>query len=77
MAKPITNSDRMLQSVLSDSRLMEYGGYTPDDYQTINEALYADNYVVQAVAKIIDGKERNLSDKDIYNIVTNYLKSTI
>ena len=77
MAKPITNSDRMLQSVLSDSRLLEYGGYNPDDYPTINEALYADNYVVQAVAQIIDGKERNLSDKDIYNVVTNYLKSTI
>lgn len=77
MAKTITNSDRMLQSVLSDYRLVEYGGYKPDDYLTIDDALLSDNYVVHAVAQIIDGKENNSSDRDIYNIVTNYLKSTI
>lgn len=72
-----TNSDRMLQTVLSDEKLIAYGEYNIADYQTIDQALNADNPVVAAVAKIINGLRRNLSENEIYNEVSNYLKNNI
>ncbi len=77
MAKPLTNSDRMLQCVLRDSKLISYGGYSPEDYDTVNEALRSDNVCVQTVAKIIYGKDNGKSDKEIYNEINNLLKSSI
>lgn len=77
MAKQLTNADRLMQAVLSDAKLAEYGEYNPDDYATIDDAIVSDNFCVQAVAKIIYDKEQNQSDKEIYNDVSNFLKSTI
>ncbi|MCB9017729.1 MAG: hypothetical protein H6544_03895 [Prevotellaceae bacterium] len=77
MARYLTNSDKVLQAVLSDERLMAHAQYNPMDYETIAEALDSDNAVVCAVAKIIDGKGNNATDKEIYNEVTNYLKSNL
>lgn len=77
MAKQLTNADCLLQSILADAKLIEYGEYNPDDFSTLDEALISDNFCVQAVAKIINDKERNQSDKEIYNDVSNFLKSSI
>jgi hypothetical protein len=77
MAKYLTNGDKVLQAVLSDEGLIKHGDYNPADFDTIDEALSSDNPVVCAVAKIIDGKEHNSTDKEIYNEVTNYLKSNL
>lgn len=77
MAKYFTNGDKVLQAVLSDERLINHGDYNPADFDTISEALVSDNAVVCAVAKIIDGNERKLSEKEIYNEVSNYLKQLI
>lgn len=77
MAKYFTNGDKVLQAVLSDERLINQGDYNPADFDTIIEALDSDNAVVCAVAKIIDGKENNATDREIYNEVTNYLKSNL
>lgn len=77
MAKYFTNGDKVLQAVLSDERLINQGDYNPADFDTITEALDSDNAVVCAVAKIIDGKENNATDREIYNEVTNYLKSNL
>lgn len=77
MDNRFTNSDRMLQTVLSDEKLIAYGEYNVADYQTIDQALNADNPVVVAVAKIINGLRRNLSENEIYNEVSNYLKTNI
>lgn len=77
MAKKLTNADRLLSSVLNDAKLVEYGEYDAEKYATVDEALVSDNFCVQAVARIINDKEQNLSDKEIYNNVSNYLKSTI
>lgn len=77
MDNRFTNSDRMLQTVLSDEKLIAYGEYNVVDYQTIDQALNADNPVVVAVAKIINGLRRNLSENEIYNEVSNYLKTNI
>lgn len=77
MAKYFTNGDKVLQAVLSDERLINHGDYNPADFDTISEALDSDNAVVCVVAKIIDGHERKLTDKEIYNEVSNYLKQPI
>lgn len=77
MAKYFTNGDKVLQAVLSDERLINQGDYNPADFDTITEALDSDNAVVCTVAKIIDGKEKNATDREIYNEVTNYLKSNL
>ena len=77
MAKYLTNSDKVLQAVLSDEVLINHVDYNPTDFETIAEALSSDNPVVCAVAKIIDGKEHNSTEKEIYNEVTNYLKSNL
>lgn len=75
MNNRFTNSDRMLQTVLSDEKLIAYGEYNVADYETIDQALNADNPVVVSVAKIINGLRRNSSENEIYNEVSNYLKN--
>lgn len=77
MDNRFTNSDRMLQTVLNDEKLIAYGEYNVADYETIDQALNADNPVVVAVAKIINGLRRNSSENEIYNEVSNYLKNNI
>jgi hypothetical protein len=77
MAKYLTNEDKILQAVLSDQRLCEYAEYNVGDFETISEALDSDNPIVCAIARIIDGNERNLTGREIYNEVSNYLKQNI
>jgi len=77
MAKYLTNGDKILQAVLSDQRLCNYAEYNPADFETISDALNSDNPTVCAIAKIIEGNERNSTEKEIYNEVSNYLKQTI
>ncbi len=77
MESRFTNSDRMLQIVLGDEKLIAYGEYNVADYETIDQALNADNPVVVAVAKIINGLRKKSSENEIYNEVSNYLKNNI
>jgi hypothetical protein len=77
MAATYTNSDRILQAVLKDDRLVLYGNYNPSDYETIEEAAASDNCIVGAVAKIIEGKNLGKTDKEIYNEVNHYLQERI
>lgn len=77
MAKYFTNGDRILQAVLGDNKLSDYAKYDQDDFETIAEALDSDNPIVFVIAKIIDGSEHKLSEKEIYNEVSNYLKQSI
>ena len=77
MAKYLTNGDKILHAVLSDQKLCEYAEYNIADFETISDALDSDIPIVCAIAKIIDGSERNLTEREIYNEVSNYLKQTI
>ncbi len=77
MAKYLTNGDKVLQAVLSDQKLCEFADYNVADFETISEALDSDNPIVCAIAKIIDGNERSLTEREIYNEVSNYLRQTI
>ena len=77
MENRFTNSDRMLQVVLNDEKLIAYGEYNIADYETIDQALNADNPIVVAVAKIIYGLRKKSSENEIYNEVSNYLKNNL
>lgn len=72
-----TNSDKILQAVLSDVRLSEVAEYNPDDFDTVVSAKDSDNPIVHAVAIIVEKVEQDASDKEIYNEVSNYLKNNI
>jgi hypothetical protein len=76
----MTNEDKMLQLVLSDTNLSSFYEYNADDFQTINDALESENPIVVAVAKIIRGLQYD-SDasrrKEIYNEIFNYLNKNI
>ena len=70
-------SDKMLQSVLLDEKLMKYGGYTADECTSLVKALSSDNYIVQAVARIIDGGRSGATPNEIYREVSDYLKQMV
>jgi len=72
-----TNGDRILQAVLADTKLSEWGNYTPTGTETITEALDSENATIRAVAMIIDGNENQHTQKEIYNQVSNYLTSNL
>lgn len=77
MVKYLTNGDKILQAVLRDQRLCEYAEYNSANFETITDALDSENPIVCAVAKIVDCNERNLTEREIYNEVSNYLKQTV
>jgi hypothetical protein len=72
----MNNEDKMLQLVLSDKNLSSFYEYNAADYATVEDALRADNPVVVAVAKVINGISGNSEksiQKEVYNEVFNYL----
>ena len=77
MAHYNNNSNRILQAVLTDEILIEFGEYKPADYQSLDEALVSDNLVVNTVARIINEVNEESSPREIYNMVTTYLKNNI
>lgn len=77
MAHYNNNSNRILQAVLTDEKLIELGEYNPADYQSLDEALVSDNLVVNTVARIINEVNEESSPREIYNMVTTYLKNNI
>lgn len=72
-----SNGDKILQAVISDEQLIKQYDYSPDDFTTINEALDSDVAVVKAIAQIILKFEQKASEREIYNEVSNFLKSNI
>lgn len=72
-----TNSDKILQAVITDEQLMNFYGYNPNDYSSISDALDSDNAVIRAIAQIINRNEQKATEREIYNEVSNFLKSNI
>lgn len=67
------NDNKMLQAVLLDENLMEFGNYTPADISTIEQALDSDNYVINAVAQIIKRTSEGASEKELWKEIDKYL----
>lgn len=72
-----TNADKILQAVIADEQLVNFYGYNPDDYRSISKALTSEVAVIQAIAQIIDRSEQKATEREIYNEVSNFLKSKI
>lgn len=77
MKTHFSNGDRILQSVISNDKLSQWGEYNPTGDETVQDALYSSNPVVKAVAMIIDGQENGRTQKEIYTQVTQYLTQTL
>jgi hypothetical protein len=76
----MSNEDKMLQLVLSDNNLSSFYEYNSSDFQTIEDALDANNPIIVSVAKIIRGVNGNSdksNQKEVYNEVFNYLNNNI
>ena len=56
---------------------MDYGKYTYADFSTLTQALVSDNYVINAVARIIKGLDDKSSLNEIWREVNNYLKENV
>ena len=72
-----TNGDKILQAGIAEEQLIHFYGYNPDDYSSISDALYSDIPVIQAIAQIISQNEQKATEREIYNEVSNFLKSNI
>ena len=66
------NEDFDFQSLAEGRDLL-----SPEEFETVSEAMRSDNACVQAVAKIIYGKDHDHTDKEIYNEVNNLLKTSL
>ena len=77
MKTHFSNGDRILQSVISNDKLSQWGEYKPTGDETVQDALYSSNPVVKAVAIIRDGQENGRTQKEIYTQVTQYLTQTL
>ena len=58
----MTNGDKIFKAVIEDSALISYGGYNPDNYDSLQNALDDENIVISTVAKIIYYQLRGHSD---------------
>lgn len=68
------NYSKILEAVLLDEKLMEYGKYEPSEITSLDYALDSDNAVVSAVATIVEGMSNDLKEKELYNTVNDLLK---
>lgn len=73
----IKNTDKMLQAVLLNERLMKFGNYNASDISKIDQALDSGNYVINVVAQIIKRTNEDASDKELWKEVNEYLKRNV
>jgi hypothetical protein len=74
---PMTNNDKILQAVLMNERLMEFGDYNAAEVSSIYEALVSENYVVNTVAQIIKRASEKATEKELWKEVNDYLKRNV
>lgn len=73
----ISNNEKMLQTVLLNDRLMEFGGYSPAEISSIYSALDSDNYVINTVAQIIKRADEGASERELWKEIYDYLKRNV
>ena len=62
----MTNNEKILQAVLLDERLMEFGGYTSEDIGNIYQAMDSENYVISTVAQIINRTNEGATERELW-----------
>ena len=73
----ITNNEKILQAVLLDEKLMEFGGYTSEDIGNIYQAMDSDNYVISSVAQIINRTSEGAAERELWKEINDYLKRNV
>ena len=73
----ISNLDKMLQAVLFNEKLMEYGKYTAEDFKSIDQALCSDNYIVNTVAQIIRRTNDDVTEAVLWKEINDYLRKNV
>lgn len=73
----ITNNEKILQAVLLDDKLMEFGGYTAEDIGNIYQAMNSDNYVISTVAQIISRTSEGATERELWKEINDYLKRNV
>ena len=80
MARKKSNNEsynKILEAILLDEKLMEYGQYEPSEISSLEYALGSKNAIVSAVASIVEGLSEEMSEKEIYNTVNDLLKKKL
>lgn len=77
MATHYSNGDKILQAVLADKKLAQWGEYEPTGDETIIDALNSSNPIIRTVAMIIDGHENQSTVKEVYTQITQFLTQTL
>lgn len=72
-----TNSDKMLQAVLSNEELMKFGGYTYAEIGTLYQAIKSDNVVINTVAQIIKRADEGATVVGLWKEINEYLKRNV
>lgn len=73
----ITNNEKILQAVLLDDKLMEFGGYTAEDIGNIYQAMDSDNCVISTVAQIISRTSEGATERELWKEINDYLKRNV
>lgn len=73
----MTNNEKILQAVLLDERLMEFGGYTSEDIGNIYQAMDSENYVISTVAQIINRTNEGATERELWKEINDYLKRNV
>lgn len=73
----MTNNEKILQAVLLDERLMEFGGYTSEDIGNIYQAMDSENYVISTVAQIINRTNEGTTERELWKEINDYLKRNV
>lgn len=73
----ISNNNKMVEAVLLDKDLMEFGKYNLANLPSIYAAMESDNVIVGAVARIIMRADDGDSESAIYKEVNDYLKRKV
>ncbi|MCQ2077145.1 MAG: hypothetical protein MJZ20_09040 [Bacteroidaceae bacterium] len=73
----MVQTDKMLQAILCNEKLVEYGEYDPSQFTNLSQALCSDNFVVNAVAQIVSSVHDGESVKEVYNKVSQYLQNHV
>ena len=73
----MTNNEKILQAVLLDDKLMEFGGYTAEDIGNIYQAIDSDNCVISAVAQIISRTNEGATERELWKEINDYIKRNV
>ena len=73
----MTNNEKILQAVLLDDKLMEFGGYTANDIGNIYQAIESDNSVISTVAQIISRTSEGATERELWKEINDYLKRNV